>query len=305
MLNISPVVNFAIKPTKIRGLYLQTLNNSTKKSNPIVNFAKSHKKATSTAAAIVVALGAILGGGKIYAKIEEEKRLSTIEADTFSTTKDINGKSYKVFGNTKELDGFMKGIEENKDKLMDVLNISEAEYEEFTQIALALADTETDSGNLLKAPFYLREPFRIINNLLPLTTKNPASSSGLTNIKVADSYARYAKFGIKSGADIHDNPYKSGIATIIKINRFKNLYNNRYLKRLEKEFPNLPEERKLPFQDYCLVVWKGGSCIEKGSTQKEATATVNSIIKIKNGGKPTNDFEREYKAWRTRLDQCK
>ena len=83
------------------------------------------------------------------------------------------------------------------------------------------------------------------------------------------------------------------------------MYNNRYLKRLEKEFPNLPEERKLPFQDYCLVVWKCKKCIEKGSTQKKATEIVDSIVKIKNGGKPERDFEREYKAWRTRLDQCK
>ena len=90
----------------------------------------------------------------------------------------------------------------------------------------------------------------------------------------------------------------------IKINDIKRQYKV-YCTRISNEFPNLPKERKLSFEDYCLVLWKGGKCIEKGPTQKKATETVNSIIKIKNGGKPSNNFEREYKAWRTRLDKCK
>jgi len=261
--------------------------------SPIVNIVKNHKLASIGVAAVVGVTAGI--GGSIFT--QNSRRISAIEEDTFVITKNIGGNEYKAFGDTEALDKFSKGIAENKTKLMKELNISEENYQKYTQVALALADVETDSGNYLKYSYGLRELFN----------GSDIASAGLTNIKVDKKggiKSQYQKFGIQDGSDIHKNPYKAGVATIIKINDTKRQYGV-YCDTIDKNFPNLPKERKLSFEDYCFVVWKGKRCIEKGSTQKKATETIDSIVKIKNGGKPESDFEREYKAWRTRLDQCK
>ena len=233
----------------------------------------------------------------------EKNRIETVQKDKFSEPRTINGQEYLVFGKTKALNSFIQGIEENKDALMTKLNISEQDYKLFTQLAIILADTETNSGENIP-PHYTER------NLVNTYLENERTSCGLTNIKLGYKHLNktFKTFGINGDNDLLESPYKAGIATIIRLNDIKNRQYPMYLESISApKYADTPSERKLEFLDYCFLLWKGGTCLEKANNPeraKKATGYINSILHIKKGKPPVTDFQKEYKSWLTRLNAC-
>ena len=310
MQNLSPLSNISlnlsslIKPSKTKETRSVNMNNDIADSFTLSKFVKKHKKISYAILGAGALLGTFLGikkGAVAYDKKANLQRICVVEKDNFSAKRTINGKTYTIFGNNEYLNQFIKGLEENKAILMESLDISESDYALFTQLALILADVETNSGEQHKENYLLRKIVKLGNT----------PSAGLTNLKVDENDVRYAKFGIDGGYDIHNDPYKAAIATIIKLDFLKNNQYPKYLRTLKMEpYASLPQERKLNFIDYCFVRWKGKSCIDRGKNSFGAKI-IDAILRVKNGETtkskeptPLNIFEREYSCFYTRLQKC-
>lgn len=125
-------------------------------------------------------------------------------------------------GDKEELDGFYKALSKNKVKLMNDLNIPNAEYDDMSKMLMAISMEETKGGNSAEdfwVPDWAAETFGETQGLTQLNIKNILNDEQLAPIA--------KKYGITEEGDLFD-PEKAAVASMIYATRNKTTAEQNY-----------------------------------------------------------------------------
>ena len=195
---------------------------------------------------------------------------------------------------------FLNGLIDNKQDLMDKLNLTDDQYDSLACTALALASQETGMG---EEKGYNEENqgigkfLRVIMKQIDVWTGGSSASSGLTQMKIYDFLNDTSKlsqeqrdllveYGITADGiatnNLYDNPDKAAIATMIVLKSFTDKYDYYKNDILSKSHTELAQKLGLNTDtDKESAINKGNEILSKISNIY-SSASDEGKIKIRN-----------------------
>ncbi|MBC98237.1 MAG: hypothetical protein CME63_10830 [Halobacteriovoraceae bacterium] len=187
---------------------------------------------------------------------------------------------YRSLSRRSEAKEFIETLLEHKSKLMDILELTNNEYDELMQLSLGILAVESKMGASLK--YKIKEDIRIgklnlgqlaIKLLKRLKGRNDENSRGLTQIKDIGPFLKDTEYAYLEDSDL-DDPENAALATMFVLKEKLG-----YLRHFANRHSNITEDN---WADYLYYFYQGASSqITKGLATPPLNLRIQRILEVK------------------------
>ena len=174
---------------------------------------------------------------------------------------------------------FISGLGKNRQKIQEITKLTDEEYVKLSQLAIAVIQAETKSGEDKKGKTRIRGYGCTMRNWFVSAKKEKRPSQGISNIKVEDDkhlHKQYKALGITIDcpSNIDDNDELAAAATIIKLQYYLKHDYPIYKENSRKN--GVSPERILTETEYITARWKNMPVLEKRTDGIDTTSAENN-----------------------------
>ncbi len=187
---------------------------------------------------------------------------------------------YRSLTQRKDAKIFMKTLIEHKANLMDVLNLTNNEYDELMILSLGVLAVESKMGQSLK--YKIKQDIRFgdfnlgqwaIKLIKELKGRTDENSRGLTQIKDIGPLLEDTQYSYLENSDL-DNPENAAIATMFVLKEKLG-----YLRHFSKKHENITSDN---WADYLYYFYQGASSqITRGIATPPLNLRIQKILEVR------------------------